>query len=83
MIVSKRRDELILQVKKEYANIMSHETQQHFHKTNTGITPKAYYKTLQDAVISEISHGTFDSCRDGVEIVNKVAADKSMLPGWI
>ena len=79
----KRRQELINQVKEVYANIASHESQQHFHQTTTGITPEAYYGTLERAVVSEIKNGTFDNCRTGVEIVNKVAVDKSILSEWL
>lgn len=76
------RDELIRQVKDEYAGIASSESQQHFHQTTTGVTPEAYYENLLSCVIHEISRGTFDNCRSGTEIVNKVAADKSILSGW-
>lgn len=76
------RDVLIQQVKNEYANIASSESQQHFHQTTTDITPEAYYEKLLNAVIVEISKGTFDNCRSGPEIVNKVAADKSILSAW-
>ena len=75
-----KRQELINQVKEAYANIASHESQQHFHQTTTELTPEAYYENLLGAVISEIQNGTFDNCRSGTEIVNKVASDKSILP---
>jgi len=77
-----KRQELIDQVKEVYANVASHESQQHFHKTTTDITPEAYYERLLSAVITEIQNGTFDNCRSGVEIVNKVAADKSIISEW-
>ena len=76
------RENLISQVKEEYANIASNHAQQHFHQTTTGITPEAYYGSLQDAVITEIGKGTFDNCRSGSEVVNKVAADKTILSDW-
>ena len=76
------RQELIDQVKEEYAGIASDESQQHFHQTTTGITSEAYYEKLLGAVISEIQSGTFDNCRSGHEIINKVAADKSILSEW-
>jgi len=76
------RQELISQVKEEYANIASDQSQQHFHQTTTDITPEAYYEKLLNAVITEIGNGTFDNCRSGSEIVNKVAADKSLISGW-
>jgi len=77
-----RRQELIDQVKEEYANIASAASQQHFHQTTTELTPEGYYEKLLGAVITEIEAGNFDNCRSGTEIVNKVAADKSILPGW-
>ena len=73
------RQSLINQVKEKYANIASHESQQHFHKTTTEITPEAHYEKLLGAVITEIENGTFDSCRSGSEIINKVAVDKTIL----
>ena len=77
-----RRQELIAQVKEGYASIASKESQQHFHQTATGITPKRYYETLLSAVVDEIQEGTFDNCRDGDEIINKIAADKTLLSEW-
>jgi len=74
-----KREDLIAQVKKEYANIASSESQQHFNQTTTELTSEAYYEDLLGKVITEIENGTFDSCRSGAEIVNKVAADKSIL----
>jgi len=76
------REELISQVKNEYANIASDASQQHFHQTTTEVTPEAYYEGLLNSVITEINNGTFDNCRSGSEIVNKVAADKSILSDW-
>ena len=77
-----KRQTLINQVKEAYASIASHESQQHFHQTTSEITPEAYYENLLGLVISEIQKGTFDNCRSGTEIVNKVAADKSILSEW-
>ncbi len=77
-----KRDALIQEVKEAYAGIASSESQQHFHQTTTDLTPEAYYEKLLQAVINEILKGTFDNCRSGVEIVNKVAADKSVLSEW-
>lgn len=76
------RDKLIEQVKEEYANLASAESQQHFHQTTTGVTPEAYYEKLLNAVINEISHGTFDNCKSGKEIMETVAKDKSLLSEW-
>jgi len=76
------RDKLIEEVKNQYASIASDESQQHFHQTTTEITPEAYYENLLNAVITEISRGTFDNCRSGSEVVNMVAADKTVLSEW-
>ena len=80
--LTERRQELINQVKELYASISSREDQNHFHQTNVGITPERYYENLLSTVITEIKNGTFDTCRDGDEIVNKVAADKTILSEW-
>ena len=80
--ILERRQELINQVKELYAGIASQEDQNHFHQTSVGITPERYYESLLGAVIDEIKEGTFDTCRDGDEIVNKVAADKAVLSDW-
>ena len=80
--MEKKRQDLISQVKDAYANITSNKSQQHFHQTSANITPEDYYENLQNAVITEINSGTFDNCRSGVEIVNRVAADKTILSTW-
>ena len=77
-----RRQNLIEEVKEEYANIASAASQQHFHQTTNTITPEGYYEKLLGSVISEIQSGTFDNCRSGTEIVNKVAANKEVLSDW-
>ena len=76
------RDELIQQVKEKYAGIASAESQQHFHQTTTEITAEAHYEKLLQCVINEISRGTFDNVRSADEVINKVAADKSVLSQW-
>ena len=76
------RDELIQQVKEKYAGIASAESQQHFHQTTTEITAEAYYEKLLQCVINEISRGTLDNVRSADEVINKVAADKSVLSQW-
>lgn len=76
------RDTLIQEVKDKYASLAHSENQQHFHQTTTGITPEAYYETLLNAVITEISNGKFDNFQSGDAIVKAVATDKSMLSEW-
>jgi len=76
------RQQLIDQVKEEYASIASSPDQHHFHKTTTGVTPEEYYEKLSNAVIAEIEKGTFNDCGTSSEIIHKVAADKSILSEW-
>ncbi len=76
------RNELIQQVKEEYASLAHSENQQHFHQTATDITPEAYYEKLLNAVITEISNGKFDNYQSGNSIVNAVAVDKTLLSEW-
>ncbi len=76
------RDELITQVKNEYARIASSESQQHFNQTTTEATPEAYYEKLLSKVINEISNGTFDNFKSGEEVVTAIANDKTWLSGW-
>ncbi|WP_313073460.1 hypothetical protein [Lacrimispora sp.] len=76
------RDELISQVKNEYARIASSESQQHFSETTTEVTPEAYYEKLLGKVINEISNGTFDNFKSGEEVVTAIANDKTWLSGW-
>ncbi len=76
------REELIEQVKEEYASIASNESQQHFYQTTSELTPEAYYEKLLNAVITEISKGKFDNCHSASEVINIVAADKTVLSEW-
>ena len=77
-----KRQDLIDQVKEEYANIASAASQQHFHQTTTDLTPEGYYEKLLHAVVEKIQDGKFDNCKSGSEIINKVAADKTVLSDW-
>ena len=76
------RQELIKQVKEEYASIAADDRQHHFHQTTTEITSEEYYEKLLNAVVSEIEKGTFDNCKTSSEVIYKVAADKSILSEW-
>ena len=77
------RDKLIEQVKKEYSRLAVDEDQQHFVQTTNAITADAYYGNLLNMVEKEISAGTFDSFRSGLEIVEAVANDKhKWLKDW-
>lgn len=74
-----RREKLIKEVRIEYENFIHSDAQQHFHQTTIGITPEAYYGSLCENVSRKIVRGSFDNCKTGREIVNKVAADKKLL----
>lgn len=76
------RNKLIKQIKKEYAEIASSQSQDHFHQTTTDMTPEAYYENILDNAISEIERGTFDGFKSGKEIVEAIANDKTWLSQW-
>ena len=82
MEINRRREMLAAQVKEEYANITASDSQQYFDMTTTNMTPHEYYGHLQSLVLEQVYNGGFDTCHTGTEIVNKVAANKSILPGW-
>lgn len=73
------RQNLISQVKNEYARIASMDSQQHFNQTTTELTPEAYYEDLLSKAINEINKGTFDNFKSGSEIVSAIANDKTWL----
>lgn len=76
------RDNLIAQVKNEYARIASSESQQHFQQTTSNMTAEAYYENLLNKAISEINKGTFDHFKSGEEVVTAIANDKTWLSSW-
>lgn len=76
------RDKLIAQVKNEYEEIASSESQQHFHQTTTNMTAESYYENLLSKAISEINKGTFDNFTSGKEVVTAIANDKTWLSDW-
>ncbi len=76
------RNKLIEQVKQEYAQLCSDQSQQHFHQTTSGVSPQTYYENLLGMVVDEINMGTFDDFANGAEIVATVANDKSWLSQW-
>lgn len=73
------RDQLISEVKEEYARIASSESMQLNQQSTTKMTPEAYYEMLLSNTISEISNGTFDNFKSGKEIVTAIANDKHWL----
>ncbi len=76
------RDNLIAQVKDEYARIASSESQQHFVQSTAELTPEAYYEKLLSKATDEICKGTFDDFESGREIITAIANNKSWLSDW-
>lgn len=75
------REQLIDQVKNEYARIASSETQ-HFLQTTTELSPEAYYEKLLNNAIDQINKGTFDDFKSGKEVITAIANDKTWLSDW-
>jgi len=73
------RDQLISEVKEEYARIASSESRQLDDQSTVKMTPEAYYEMMLSNAISEISNGTFDHFNSGKEIVTAIANDKHWL----
>ncbi len=76
------RDELIDQVKDEYARIASSESQQNFIQSTTDLTPEAYYEKLLSKAVDEINKGTFDNFKSGEDVVSAIANDKAWISYW-
>lgn len=76
------RDNLIDQVKDEYAKIASFESRQNFIQSTTDLTPEAYYEKLLSKAVDEINKGTFDNFNSGEEVVSAIANDKTWLSNW-
>lgn len=76
------RDNLINQVKDEYARIASSESKQQSIQSTTDLTPEAYYEKLLSKAVDEINKGTFDDFKSGVDVVSAIANDKAWLSDW-
>ena len=70
------RETLMQEVKGIYASLSQQETQQHFHQTNSNISPEKYYDEILNMVLNEIDEGTFDRFQSGRAIVDAVSNDK-------
>lgn len=72
------RQDLINEVKAEYARLADLEGREHHHDTRwNSITPEAYYEKLLSQVISDIEGGQFDGYSSGLSIVEAVANRQS------
>lgn len=71
------RDELISQVKNEYARLADLSSKENFvDKTGNSMKNEAYYEHLLQDVINRIQNGDFDNCSSGKEIVETIANGK-------
>lgn len=72
------RDQLIQQVKSEYARLAEHASLKHVTDQSYGnVLPEVYYeRTLQNA-IRDISAGKYDDCSSGQQIVERIANRKT------
>lgn len=75
-----KRELLISEVKEEYAKLADRSSRDNFvDNTSSSIDNVKYYEELLQNVIRCVEKGAFDSCRNGREIVELVANDKSLL----
>jgi hypothetical protein len=71
------RDQLIAQVKDEYARLADISTKESFSNTNASKqSDEAYYESLLQDVIHGIESGAFDEFQTGKEIVEAVANNR-------
>jgi len=72
------RDELIIQVKQEYADLASKDSQiTTVNEAGNEISSEAYYEELLGKVLDGITKGRFDQFKSGTEIVEAVANNKT------
>lgn len=76
------REQLMSDVKNEYAKLADFATRELFSDvTEHGMSSAQYYETLLQDVLHAIQDGHFDQYSSGLEIVEAVANDKSVLYG--
>lgn len=72
------RDQLIQQVKSEYARLARLENGSHFSDQSYSTTsPEAYYEKALQQAIRDISAGKFDDCGSGQQVVERIANHKT------
>lgn len=76
------REQLMSEVKDEYAKLADFATRESYADvTDHGMGSEQYYETLLQDVLHAIQDGHFDQYSSGLEIVEAVANDKSVLYG--
>jgi len=72
------RDQLIQQVKSEYARLAECASRGHITDQSYGtMTPESYYEQTLQKAIRDISAGTYDDCSSGLQIVERIANRKT------
>lgn len=72
------RDQLIQQVKQEYArlaDLSSHDNM--MDQSDSGMSPESYYERALEKAIRDISAGKHDNCTSGLEVVEQIANHKT------
>ncbi len=72
------KDLLIQQVKDEYARLAELENQAHFtNQSYQNMSPEAYYEKALEKAIRDITAGKYDDCITGVQVVERIANNKT------
>lgn len=72
------RDLLIQQVKREYARLAENASLEHITNQSYGdIPPETYYEQTLQKAIRGISSGKFDDCSSGLQVVERIANNKT------
>ncbi len=76
-----KREQLIREVKEEYAKLADLEKQETFinESDETVISSDKYYEFVLDKVINMISYGAFDTFPTGKDVVQAVTNNKNLL----
>lgn len=72
------RNLLIQQVKSEYARLAQLASREHItNQSYSGISPEVYYERTLEKAIRDISAGNYDDCVSGLEVVERIANNKT------
>lgn len=72
------RELLIQQVKKEYVRLAEHASRGHITDQSYSVMPpEAYYEQTLQKAIRDITAGKYDDCSSGLQIVERIANQKT------
>ena len=72
------RDQLILQVKSEYARLADLGSSATFtDQSDSGVSTETYFERSLEKAIADISAGKYDNCMSGLEVVEQIANHKT------